>query len=92
MPTLRCRLIIVGDSTVGKSTIVHQFAELSLPKTYQMVLDALQGAFIDARRRLQSERSKNSRHRLYRGVPHNRHWRKPNLSRLRSTTRIKLCE
>ena len=33
---LRCRLIMVGDSTVGKTSIVNQFVELALPKTYQM--------------------------------------------------------
>jgi len=36
MPTLRCRLIIVGDATVGKTMLAHQFAELNLLKTYQM--------------------------------------------------------
>ena len=36
MPTLRCRLIVVGDATVGKTALIHQFAELGLPKTYQM--------------------------------------------------------
>ena len=36
MTTLRCRLVVAGEATVGKTCLINQFAELPLPKTYQM--------------------------------------------------------
>ena len=36
MTTLRCRLVVLGDSAVGKSTLISQFSETGISKTYQM--------------------------------------------------------
>lgn len=36
MVKLRCKLVILGDSTVGKTSIVRQFTERSFPQPYIM--------------------------------------------------------